>query len=140
MSTNVRNKLSRRNKYYISKERYLELKHFCLQYKEWKQRYLELAAEIGLSSCPIERLPIGSDISDKTASVAITLNSLLSKMRVVEDTSYAADDEIGDYIFLAVTEGLSYPTLSTLHEIPCGKDMYYDRFRKFFFLLNKARQ
>ena len=30
-----RAEVSKRNKYYISKHRYYELKHFCLQYSEW---------------------------------------------------------------------------------------------------------
>lgn len=29
--------LSERNPYYISKHRYYELKHFCLQYPEWEE-------------------------------------------------------------------------------------------------------
>ena len=33
----TRNEISVKNKYYISKHRYLELKHFCLQYPEWKR-------------------------------------------------------------------------------------------------------
>ena len=140
MSTHIRSKLSRRNKYYISKERYLELKHFCLQYGEWKQKRVELAQSMGLSAIPIERLPVGSDISDKTAIAAIELNRFRDKMELVEFISTVTDREIGSYIFTAVTEGMSYQTLLAQFEVPFGKDMFYDRYRKFFFLLDEARE
>ncbi len=40
MATVLRSELSPKNKYYIDKHRYYELKHFCLQYPEWKQTYI----------------------------------------------------------------------------------------------------
>ena len=39
MATVIRAKISEKNKYYIDKHRYYELKHFCLQYNEWKKAY-----------------------------------------------------------------------------------------------------
>lgn len=36
--------LSEKNPYYISKHRYYELKHFCLQYPEWKDALVMLDA------------------------------------------------------------------------------------------------
>ena len=39
MATVLRSELSPKNKYYIDKHRYYELKHFCLQYTEWKKSY-----------------------------------------------------------------------------------------------------
>lgn len=35
MSTVIRSKISKDNPFYISKNRYLELKNFCLQFDEW---------------------------------------------------------------------------------------------------------
>lgn len=40
---NQRSELSPKNKYYIPKFRYLELKNFCMQYKDWKLALLEIA-------------------------------------------------------------------------------------------------
>lgn len=39
MSTNIRPEVSERNQYWISKHRYYELKHFCLQYNSWVKAY-----------------------------------------------------------------------------------------------------
>ena len=42
MSTVIRSVVSKKNPYYISKHRMLELKHFCMQYEEWRQEYVKL--------------------------------------------------------------------------------------------------
>ena len=39
MGTNIRPEISERNPYWISKHRYYELKHFCLQYNGWASAY-----------------------------------------------------------------------------------------------------
>lgn len=38
MATKIRPVLSEKNKYYIDKHRYYELKHFCLQYDDCQTR------------------------------------------------------------------------------------------------------
>lgn len=48
------------------------------------------------------------------------------------------DESIWTYIFEGVTCGVSFGVLVT-KGIPCSKDYYYDRYRKFFWLLDKAR-
>jgi hypothetical protein len=59
---------------------------------------------------------------------------------MVEKAAMNADKDLFVYILKAVTEDLSYNYLKSRLEIPCGKDMYYDRYRKFFWLLSKERQ
>ena len=39
MGTTIRPEISERNKYYIDRHRYYELKHFCLQYPGWRNAY-----------------------------------------------------------------------------------------------------
>ena len=63
----------------------------------------------------------------------------LDKIHLIERVAMDADSFLGEYILRAVTEGLSYTYLKTKLEIPCGRDMYYDRYRRFFWLLNKVR-
>ena len=58
---------------------------------------------------------------------------------LVRETCYQADPVVGKYIFKAVTEGVSYTYLKTKMDIPCGRSMYFDRYRKFFWLLSEAR-
>jgi len=134
----VRTELSKRNKYYISKHRRMELVHFCLQYPEW----VRLRDEYECSSIvrrALERLPDNSYDSDPTGESAVKLADVRKKMNMVLAASLEADDQIGSYIFKAVTEGLSFANLKAKNEIPCEKDMFYDRYHKFFWILSKMR-
>lgn len=134
----VRAELSEKNKYYIDKHRYYELKHFCLQYPIWKKLYLEID---GLVSCTYDpvRFSKSNMPSDPTSKLAEERLLYLDRMKIVEQTAIAADSDLASYILKAVTEGLSYTYLKTKLEMPCGRDMYYDRYRRFFWLLDKIR-
>jgi hypothetical protein len=138
MATVIRAEISEKNKYYIDKHRYYELKHFCLQYNEWKKAYTSCCETIIFAS-RYEQLPSSSRISDLTAKYATLRAQYAQKIELIEKTAKEADDYLYPYILKAVTEGLSYPYLKTRMNIPCGRDMYYDRYRKFFWLLSESR-
>lgn len=139
MSTTIRSKISKENPYYISKYRYLELKNFCLQYPEWLKAYLYLKETDGRSFKGILKVGNTQTNNDGTADLAMKKVYLDRRMKLIEDTALAADSEIGNYIFKAVTEGYSFTYLKTKLEIPCGRDFYYNRYRRFFWLLNDSR-
>lgn len=136
MGTTIRAEISKDNKYYISKDRFLELKHFCLQYPEWKARYIECNSIVQYSGIQIRC----SDIPDPVAYAAQVREHYLRLMEMVEQTAIAADSDIYQYIIRSVAFGISYTTLRTKYDMPCGKDMFYDRYRKFFWLLDKVRE
>ena len=139
MGTVIRPQLSQKNKYYLERHRYYELKHFCLQYPIWKKAYNSLDGLSGRSSDIIE-ISRRTDISDPTAKVAEAKAFYKERLEMVERCAEEADPVIGPHILVGVTEGLSYEKLNARHTIPCGKDMYYELYRKFFWLLNKVRQ
>lgn len=138
MATVIRPQISEKSKYYIDKHRYYELKHFCLQYNEWKKMYA-LCNESIIFASNIESSPTSNIPSDLTAKYAIKKAYYAERIKIIEKAAMEADNFLYPYILKAVTEGLSYPNLKTKMEIPCGKDMYYDRYRKFFWLLNELR-
>lgn len=138
MATVIRPEISEKNKYYIDKHRYYELKHFCLQYNEWKKMYA-LCNESIIFASNIECAPTSNIPSDLTAKYAIKKAYYAERINIIEKAAMDADDFLYPYILKAVTEGLSYANLKTKLEIPCGKDMYYDRYRRFFWLLSNAR-
>lgn len=138
MATVIRPEISEKNKYYIDKHRYYELKHFCLQYKEWKKGY-ELCNESIIFASTIDRLPNSNVPSDLTAKYALKKVYYAERINVIEKAAKEADEFLYPYILKAVTEGLSFTHLKTKLQIPCGKDMYYDRYRRFFWLLSNSR-
>ena len=127
---------SEKNPYYISKHRYLELKHFCLQYPEWKKRYLELQLVLnksGIIFSPSSQLYV----SDPVGNIAIEMAELKRKMELVEDTAKCTDESLSCYILEAVTTAKTYEFFQTHYDIPCCRDTFYMRYRKYFYLLNR---
>lgn len=138
MATVIRAKISENNKYWINKHRYYELKHFCLQYSEWKKAYASCCEAIIFAS-RYEDTPSVNAPSDLTAKYAIKRAQYANRVKMIEEAAKEADEFLYPYILKAVTEGLAYPYLKTRLDIPCGRDMYYDRYRKFFWLLSEMR-
>lgn len=139
MATVVRAQISENNKYWISKHRHYELKHFCLQYPEWKKEYLTLGVP-SASSAMLEVISSTNTPSDLTARYAIRRVYYAERIDLIEKIAREADKYLYEYILRAVTEGLSYTYLKSKLKIPCSRDMYYDRYRRFFWLLNEARK
>lgn len=138
MATKIRAKISKKNKYYIDKHRHYELKHFCLQYPEWKKAYAEFD-NLSMPLSTIERVPTSNMPGDPTAKRALMKTRYFEKMQIIEKAAREADRYLYNYILKAVTEDLSYTCLKSKMEIPCGRDMYYDRYRRFFWLLSNSR-
>lgn len=138
MATVIRAQISDKNKYFIDKHRYYELKHFCLQYNEWKKAYTSCREAIIFAS-RYEAMPSDNMPGDITAKYAVKRAQYAERIQMVEQAAREADEFLYPYILKAVTEGLSYPYLKTRLDIPCGRDMYYDRYRKFFWLLSEMR-
>lgn len=139
MGAVVRAEVSMKNRYWIDKHRHYELKHFCLQYPNWKKTYLELSdPSIPLST--IERFPSSNLPGDPTSKRAIMKARYSEKIDLIEDAAKKADGYLYKYIIKAVTENLSFNYMKAKYDIPCGRDMYYDRYRKFFWILDDLRK
>lgn len=138
MATVIRPELSENNKYWVEKHRYYELKHFCLQYPIWKRAYLALE---GLSGRPANLTIFvrTNSNSSPTEKCAIEKSFYSERIDMIERIAKQTDSELSHYILRAVTEGLSYTNLKSRLDIPCSRDTYYDRYRRFFWLLHKAR-
>ena len=136
MGTDIRAEISKDNKYYISRHRFYELKHFCLQYPEWKARYVEFDSLARGSAGEIR----AKGISDPVVYATEHREKYLKLMETVEQTCIAADSDIYQWLLRAVAYGVTFTTLKTKYDIPCGKDMFYDRYRKFFWLLDRIRE
>jgi len=135
MSTKIRPKLSLKNKFYISKERYLELKHFCLQYNEWNK---EIASLRMIRPIKLDRLP-SHNVGDPTGDVAVKIAVLTKRIDVLKEAAMHLDPYISDYIFEAVTQDRTFEYFQG-KGIACGRVYFYERYREFFFHLDKIRE
>lgn len=81
---------------------------------------------------------VRSDISDKVPKIAMRAATLDGYMKLVVRCCKEADGYIWTWLLEGVTEGVGYEALRA-RGLPCGKDYYYDRYRKFFWLLDKER-
>lgn len=139
MTTLVRPEISKKNRYWIDKHRYYELKHFCLQYPFWKEAY-RLHETPQMTSSSFERFISTNLPSDPTSRDALLKAQYDERIKMVENVAKRTDENLHKYILKAITEGLSYTHMKTRFDIPCGKDMYYDRYRRFFWLLDQTRE
>lgn len=135
MGTVIRPEISIRNQYWLSKHRYYELKHFCLQYPEWKRGYADLDGFSEQSAGVCERV-IGGEVSDPTAACAEARLYYRERMDAVESAAREAAGDLAQLMLRAVTEGVSYAHISP----PCCKEVWYAAYRRFFWLLDKARK
>lgn len=136
MSTVIRPELSKKNRYWIEKHRYYELKHFCLQYPIWQEAYVRLD-ELSNNN---EIADAFTEYEDPTAQCGIAKVYYSKRMEMVRRAAIEADSELDEYIFVGVTQGCTYEYLKMKYDIPCSRDIYYDRYRKFFYILNKVRE
>lgn len=139
MSTLIRPELSETNRYWIEKHRYYELKHFCLQYPLWRHAYNSLIDYPG--SWPQLVPPCKTNVvSDPVTKHVDERLYYADRMKMVEQVAKETDEELSCYILEAITEGISYDHLKARTGIQCCKDVYYDLYRRFFWLLSKERQ
>ena len=138
MATLIRPEVSIKNKYWIDKHRHYELKHFCLQYPAWQREYSDLN-NVGSSLSRLGEIASRNIPGDPTFINVVRRDRCKERIQMIEDAAKAADPDLYLYILKGVTEGLSYTHLKTRFKIPCGKDLYYDRYRRFFWLLNESR-
>ena len=133
--TKIRAELSRKNKYWISKHRFYELYHFCLQYQEWKDEYATLD---GKKAINMDGMPHGSGVGSPTEALGIQRAELSAKINLVESAAHETDPALEKYIIKGVTdENATFTYLKMIMGIECSDFTYYARRRKFFWILDK---
>ena len=124
--------------YGISKNRYKELKAFCMQYQEKKDKI-----QYGLPSVKQDGMPGGS-ISTKSLveQQAIENDRYKQDICMIYEAAVATDPDIWKYILRSVTEDLPYEYVmydAEYGRIPVGKTEFYAMRRLFYSNLNKIK-
>ena len=138
MSTKIRPSVSKKRSYYISKHRYYELKHFCLQYHEWKNLKFSRRefSEKSFEFCGRKQ----PEFTDPTANTVIFEEQAQKNIDLVEETANDVDPFLAPYILKAVTDGASYTYLRMVENMPCSRDKFYVYYHQFFWLLSYKKQ
>lgn len=127
MSRASKSELKRTSRYYVEKNRYHELRYFCLQYGIWQKRRNSL---IGLATTH-NREPTEQEAFERIA--------LEKKIKMVEFSASQAAFELSHWLLIGVTTGLPYDKINARDQVPCGRELYYTMYRKFFWILDQLR-
>lgn len=135
--TKIRAKLSDKNEYYISPHAFYTAYHFALRYGEWLEEYETMAAS-GIKGINYGRdSGGGSHIGDPTSALGMKLSVISRNLTLIQSAAREAGQDLYPYILQGVTvEGVTYKYLRT-KRIPCSRNEYYARRRKFYYLLSK---
>lgn len=123
--------------YGISKHRYQELKAFCLQYEEKKNKI-----QYGLSSVQNNGAPAGCGVGRPTERQAIDNEQYKRDCLMIEEAAVRANPGIWKYILKSVTLGLPYEFIEYDEEqgkIPMCRSDFYGTRRKFYAILNELK-
>ena len=137
MSTLIRPEISKRRSEWISKHRYYELKHFCLQYPEWKKKIFEKSYLKGNSV--IKSVDKQLEFLDPVHDFVADLDILQRNIEIVEASCEASDAELYGYLLEAVTKGVTWDYLRYVKGMPCGRSKFYKAYRKVFWNLDKLK-
>lgn len=129
-----RSELSHKNKYWIPKFRYLELKNFCLQYPDWKKELIEMS----FLKTKSEISPPGN-FSNPTEQLALKRMKLEENINLINSIAEETEPTISNWLIKGITENLTYEYLKYQLDLPAGRDLYYDRYRRFFWILDKKK-
>ena len=138
MLSGERPELSKKNPYHIPKQRYYELKHFCLQYDDWKKA-LTLIDGWQVAPDDISGIIKGNPPESQTERQALARVYYSRCIDTVDKCIAELDTILAPYIKQGVTEGTGYNGLQA-NGCPCCKEIYYEYYHYFFWLLSKERQ
>ena len=121
----------------ISKDRYIELLHFCRQYPEWK---IEANSLLGIKGMKMDGQPRGTSKTDPVATAAERRECLTRKIDLVDECAkrikggewYAA-------IIQNVCMGRAYAQLDATIMPTSLRQAYFAARREFFDLLDKKK-
>lgn len=105
------------------------------QYADWRHDLAELRYLKSKNS----RVDILPDVFSRTEELAMARAKLTRNMEIVEQACLEVMPEDPVIFLKAVTEGLSYDLLSVDKVMPVSRAVWYEEYRKFFYILDKKR-
>lgn len=127
--------LSTKNKYWLSNAAFYQAYYFALRYQEFKDTLEEMGdGSRGLSYDP---QPHGSASKSSLEDLAIRRARISAKVDIIESACRLADVELYPWLIKAVTNNdVGYDYLYHQLGIPCSRGTFYERRRKFYYILS----
>ena len=135
MGTNIRNDISKSNPYYLSKHEYLMVRHFALQYTDWKKCKREIESRIARGF--ITGDAVNGTLINPVEKAQEDAEKYIFRMNLIEQAAKIAGEDIWEIVLIGVTTECNYDYLRLIKNIPCCKDTYYKMYRKFYWILNQ---
>lgn len=123
--------------YKINHYRMMELKYFCRQYDYWKDC---CDAIDGFPKANFSRGNNSKRVSDPVIFAVERREEYLNKMELIENSAKLADEELSEFLILAVTKGISYYGLRAYHKMTACKAKFLESYGRFFYILDKTRK
>lgn len=126
--------LSDKSKWYLSKSAFLEALYFAYQYQE----FLDELEAIGDGSRAIsyDSQPHGTSAKGSLEDLAIKRSRISAKVDIIEAACREADPDLYFWLLKGVTsDSVGYDYLYYQLKMPCGRRAYYEKRRKFYYIL-----
>lgn len=131
----------KKGKYKLDRHEFYSAYHFAMQFNRWKERLFVLDNKSAAKATDYNSVNVQHSVDNNAVEdIAVERAELENNIKKVVDSAKESDPELWMWILkAATTEGVSYYSLSNpcdgSRAMHCGKDMYYDRRRKFYWVL-----
>ena len=132
------------SEFYIPKERYYELLHFCRQYDGWKRAMNCIDSMQMIPNDVLDRVQM-SDRADPVPAAAEAREYYDRRIKMIDTAAeLTAKHPISNYILECVLKDeTTYETIEARCEgipMPVGRTTFYRLYRKFFWILSGLRE
>ena len=115
----------------IPKETFLTVVHYCKQYPLWVAELNSIADTRKAIRYDTDKVQTTPD-NDSTFEAAVRISRLSEKVATIQDAAALVADDLADWIILGACYDLPYYALRQ-RGIPCGKNLYYQLRKMFYF-------
>lgn len=127
--------LSEANKYYVPKETFLMLIHYCKQYPAWCDELNAMTDTSKAITYDGDRVQTSCD-SDPTSDLAMRRAEISRKKEQIDEVVGLVAGTLDKWLILGVCHDYTYYQLEQLG-IPCGRRYYYEMRRRFYWEMSR---
>ena len=124
---------SKKSRYYVPRETFLTVMHYCRQYPLWMAELNTGASTVRAIRYDMDKVQASGN-SDPTFAAAVRRAAIERKKTQIDETAKEVADGMADWLIQGVCYGRTYYQLRE-KGIPCGKNMYYKWRRKFYYMM-----